>query len=111
MHKPLIQFIQKIYQTTDFIPLHEPTFSGNEKAYVADAIDSTYVSSTGYYVDKFEDDLKGVAMGFGVVFESISRVVSNNLSDLPELPDIITAYKKNCSDSKREDTCTCSLFF
>ena len=53
-----------------------------------------------YLKDYFEEDLKGVAMGFGVVFESISRVVSNNISDLPECPDTITAYKKDCLDSR-----------
>jgi perosamine synthetase len=37
-----------------FIPLHEPRFYGNEKKYVVDAIDSTFVSSVGAYVDKFE---------------------------------------------------------
>jgi hypothetical protein len=53
-----------------------------------------------YLKDYFEDDLKGAAMGFGVVFESITRVVINNISDLPELPDTITAYKKDCLDTK-----------
>lgn len=37
------------------IPLHEPRFTGNEKRYVTDAIDSTYVSSVGAYVDQFEE--------------------------------------------------------
>lgn len=35
--------------------LHEPRFWGNEKKYVLDAIDSTFVSSVGEYVDKFEE--------------------------------------------------------
>ena len=39
------------------IPLHEPTFSGNEMKYLDDCIKSTYVSSVGKYVDKFEVDL------------------------------------------------------
>ena len=39
------------------IPLHEPTFSGNEMKYLDDCIKSTYVSSIGKYVDKFEVDL------------------------------------------------------
>jgi perosamine synthetase len=39
------------------VPLHEPELSGNEKAYVADCIDSTYVSSVGAYVGKFESML------------------------------------------------------
>jgi perosamine synthetase len=34
--------------------LHEPTFNGNEWRYVKDALDSTFVSSVGKYVDQFE---------------------------------------------------------
>lgn len=34
--------------------MHEPRFSGNEKKYVLDTIDSTFVSSVGAYVDLFE---------------------------------------------------------
>jgi len=50
-----VKYVQKIFQTEEFIPLHEPRFWGNEKKYVADCIDSTFVSSVGKYVDKFEE--------------------------------------------------------
>ena len=36
------------------IPLHAPLFAGNERAYIADTLDSTFVSSVGAYVDKSE---------------------------------------------------------
>lgn len=49
-----ISFIQKTFKTQEFIPLHEPRFSGNEKKYVLETIDSTFVSSVGPYVDLFE---------------------------------------------------------
>lgn len=50
-----VSFIRKQFNTPEaFIPLHEPRFIGNEKKYVADAVDSTFVSSVGAYVDKFE---------------------------------------------------------
>ncbi len=52
--KNVIDFIQNLYQTVEFIPLHEPKFIGNEKAYLMDCIDSTFVSSVGKYVDLFE---------------------------------------------------------
>jgi perosamine synthetase len=39
------------------VQLHEPTFEGNEVKYLTDCIDSTFVSSSGKYVDKFESDL------------------------------------------------------
>ncbi|PKF62894.1 aminotransferase DegT [Psychromonas sp. psych-6C06] len=57
MHHQLTKFIRDIYQTNDFIPLHSPTFQGNEKAYVLDTLESTFVSSVGKYVDRFEDDI------------------------------------------------------
>ena len=37
--------------------LHEPSFQGNEQAYVQDCIESTFVSSVGRYVDRFENEL------------------------------------------------------
>ncbi len=52
----LVRFIRdELYPGRDVIGLHEPTFTGNEKAYVLDAIDSTFVSSVGKYVDRFEE--------------------------------------------------------
>lgn len=56
-YKPVIDFIRELYQTDDFIPLHEPKFVGNEKAYLVDCIESTFVSSVGKYVDRFESDV------------------------------------------------------
>jgi aminotransferase in exopolysaccharide biosynthesis len=55
--KNLVAFIQKTYQTNEFIPLHEPRFGEREKALVMDCIDSTFVSSVGKYVDQFEQQL------------------------------------------------------
>ena len=54
MHNQLIKFVQDTYKTKDFVPLHAPTFSGNEKQYVNNTLDSTFVSSVGKHVDQFE---------------------------------------------------------
>lgn len=51
-----VDFIQKTFNTKDFIPLHEPRFNGNEKAYLNECIDSTFVSSVGKFVDLFEQE-------------------------------------------------------
>ena len=53
----LAKFIQDKYYTNSFIPLHEPRFIGKEKEFVAQTIDSTFVSSVGQYVNQFEEDL------------------------------------------------------
>jgi perosamine synthetase len=53
-YSEIIDFIRNQFPSKDFIPLHEPNFSGNEKSYVLETINSTFVSSVGPYVDKFE---------------------------------------------------------
>ena len=50
----IIDFVKNQFRPKDFIPLHEPIFSGNERKYLLETIDSTFVSSVGAYVDKFE---------------------------------------------------------
>ena len=52
----ITSFIKSQFLGKDFISLHEPVFVGNEKKYVMDAIDSTFVSSVGKYVDRFEKE-------------------------------------------------------
>jgi len=59
MYKQLTKHIRDIYQTNEFIPLHAPTFAGNEKKYVSNTIESTFVSSVGKYVDEFEGKIEG----------------------------------------------------
>lgn len=39
------------------VALHEPSFSGNEWLYIKECLDSTFVSSAGKFVDRFEIDL------------------------------------------------------
>lgn len=58
--KDTILFIQESFKSTDFIPLHAPTFGGNEKNYLMETIDSTFVSSVGAYVDQFEVMMKAI---------------------------------------------------
>jgi len=51
----IIGFVRKVFdQPEGFIPLHVPHFGGNEKKYLTDTIDSTFVSSVGAYVTQFE---------------------------------------------------------
>lgn len=54
MFEEAIQFIRSQFQTSGIVPLHEPRFTGREKEYLLDCIDSTFVSSVGAYVDRFE---------------------------------------------------------
>ncbi len=58
MFKEITDFIKHQFPGQDFIPLHEPRFIGNEKKYLNDCIDSTFVSYIGEYVDKFEKQIQ-----------------------------------------------------
>lgn len=55
MYSEVVSFVRKLYGTEDFIPLHAPVFGGNEKKYLNDCIDTTFVSSVGKFVDRFEE--------------------------------------------------------
>lgn len=58
IYKDIVQFIRELYQQpTGIIPLHAPVFNGNEKKYLEECIDSTYVSSVGRFVDQFEEEM------------------------------------------------------
>lgn len=53
-----VSFIRKAFGSEeDFIPLHVPYFGGNEKKYLNETIDSTFVSSVGAFVNRFEEEL------------------------------------------------------
>lgn len=54
----IISFIRNLYnEPHGFIPLHVPVFLGNEKSYLEECIDSTFVSSVGKFVDSFEEKM------------------------------------------------------
>lgn len=57
MFKAFVSFVRHLYQTDDFIPLHAPVFMGNEKEYLLNTIDSTFVSSVGENVEHFEQKI------------------------------------------------------
>ncbi|MBW7889868.1 MAG: LegC family aminotransferase [Chitinophagaceae bacterium] len=57
----VVNFVRELYNSPEgFIPLHAPYFGGNEKKYVLDTIESTFVSSVGAYVDRFEEMMKQI---------------------------------------------------
>jgi aminotransferase in exopolysaccharide biosynthesis len=57
MFEHFVRFVREIYDTEAAIPLHQPYFGGSEKEYLQDTIDSTFVSSVGAYVNRFEDSV------------------------------------------------------
>jgi perosamine synthetase len=59
MFREITDYIKNLYNNVDFISLHEPRFYGKEKEYLNDCIESTFVSSVGNYVTKFEQSISG----------------------------------------------------
>lgn len=57
MFAQVIDFIKSLYGGQGFIPLSVPCFIGNEKKYLNECIDTTFVSSVGKFVDRFEEDM------------------------------------------------------
>lgn len=53
------QIVEAIRTVVGSVPvgLHEPRFAGNEWIYIKECLDSTFVSSVGRFVDRFENDL------------------------------------------------------
>lgn len=58
MFDDILRIIRSQFPNQPFVPLHEPRFIGNEKEYLINCIDSTFVSSVGEYVDKFESSIQ-----------------------------------------------------
>lgn len=56
-YKSTIDFIKSLYGDQEFTPLSVPKFIGNEKKYLEECIDTTFVSSVGKFVDRFEEDM------------------------------------------------------
>jgi perosamine synthetase len=93
MYSNLIDFIRKEFNSTEFIPLHEPRFVGNEKKYLNEAIDSTFVSSVGVFVDKFEEmmkDLTGAKYAIATVNGTAALHIALKLAGSDADTEVIT---------------------
>ena len=80
-----------------FVPLHEPKFPGNEKKYLLETIDSTFVSSVGAFVDRFEKDMlsltqtkRAVALVNGTSALQISLILAGVKSNDEVLTQALT---------------------
>ena len=60
LSQALVEILERVLGRGQF-PLHEPRFQGNEQAYVQDCIASSFVSSVGSYVGRFEQMLAEIA--------------------------------------------------
>ena len=89
----IIDFIKSIYPNENPVPLHVPRFTGNEKKYVLDAIDSTFVSSVGRYVDCFEEmicEITGGGFAVATVNGTCALHVALKLAGVQPCDEVIT---------------------
>ena len=93
MFEDFISFVRDLYGTNDHIPLHEPRFIGNEKNYLLDTLDTTFVSSVGEYVDRFEQKISeytGVKHAIATVNGTAALHISLKLAGVVEGVEVIT---------------------
>ena len=58
---------------------------------------SAFFSMLEHYLHpKYGKNIDRLTMGWSVVFDGVDRLVSSGASNLPEQPDDITAYRKDC---------------
>lgn len=92
-YKETIQFIQEKFKSKDFIPLHAPVFNGNERKYVMDTLDSTFVSSVGAYVDlseKMMADISQTKKAVAVVNGTAGLQIALQLAGVERGDEVIT---------------------
>ena len=93
MYKKTIDFIKQQYPNKNFIPLHEPVFNGNEKKYLNDCIDSTFVSSVGKYVNTVEKEFAkkvGSKYAIATVNGTSALHISLLLANVKQNDEVIT---------------------
>jgi aminotransferase in exopolysaccharide biosynthesis len=91
--EPIIDFIKSQFKGQEFIPLHIPHFGGNEKKYLLETIDSTFVSSVGAFVDRFESmmqDITNAKKGIAVVNGTAGLQVALRLAGVQNGEEVLT---------------------
>ena len=93
MFDDFVYFVQDLYGTREFIPLHAPKFNGNERKYLLQTIDSTFVSSVGDFVNKFEQrvaNFTGMKHAVSVVNGTSALHISLLLAGVQKDTEVIT---------------------
>jgi perosamine synthetase len=93
--RELINFIRKLYPNKEeIIPLHEPLLDDTEKQYLADCIDSGFVSSAGAEIEKFENaiaEYTGSKNAIAVVNGTSALFISMRMLGIGENDLVITS--------------------
>lgn len=93
MYNDLIEFIKKLYSNQNPVQLHAPVFLGNEKKYLNECIDTTYVSYVGRFVTQFEEmtaAFTGAKYAVAVVNGTAALQIALQLSGVEYGDEVIT---------------------
>lgn len=92
-HK-LIPYIRDLYHEPEaFIPLHQPRFTGNEKEYLMQCIDTNFVSSVGEFVGRFEQicaDYTGAKYAVATMNGTAALHIALQLAGVQKGDEVIT---------------------
>ena len=89
----LINFIKSLYPSLNPVPLHAPVFWGNEKKYLLDCIETTYLSYVGKYVTQFEEmiaQFTGAKYAVAVVNGTAALQITLQLAGVKPGDEVIT---------------------
>ena len=93
------------------LPVYRPDLSGNERRYVCDCIDSSWISSLGVYIERFEQaacDATGARYALGVCNGTIAlHLALHSLGIGPgdEVIDVHLYRVRQHDCANRRDTC------
>jgi aminotransferase in exopolysaccharide biosynthesis len=91
--KKITDFIKGLFPGFEKIPLHAPIFNGNEKKYVIETIDSTYVSSVGSFVNRFEEmmcEITGAKHAIAIVNGTSALHLSMILAGIEDKDEVLS---------------------
>jgi perosamine synthetase len=107
-------FIRGAFNSNEFIPLHEPRFIGKEKQYLNECIDSTFVSSVGKFVERFEENIAnytGAKFAIATSNGTAALHISLLLSEVNEGDEVITQPLSFVATSNAIRYCNASPIF
>ena len=93
MFSSTVDFIKSLYPNQDPVPLHAPVFLGNEKKYLLDCIDSTFVSYKGKYVTSFEEltaEFTGAKYAVAVVNGTAALQIALQIAGVKSGDEVVT---------------------
>lgn len=89
----ILEVIRDRYPGQDSIPLHVPVFPGREKEFLMETIDSTFVSSVGAFVNRFEErmaDITGCRHAVATVNGTCALHIALEVSGVGEGDEVLT---------------------